>query len=129
MNKTKFDFVDEDAVAAGETLRKGFQFLDKENKGVDITGWTARMHVRVNFDSAAPITGGTFTTENGGLIIEEGTEGVLWLYASAATTSAYLTSSDTAAVTYKYDLELITPSGEVGKPLYGKFKVLPEITK
>ena len=127
MNKLNFDFTDAHAVKAGETLRKSLQFLTVDGTAVDLTGWTARMHVRENFDSATPLI--ELTTENGGLTVEAGTDGRISLYISDEDTSGFLSATDTSPVSYKYDLEVITPSGDVGSPMYGKFKVLPEITK
>lgn len=87
---------------------------------VNLTGYTARMHVREKVTSATPIV--QLTTENGGITLG-GAQGTILLYAAAGTTE------DWVAKQYVYDLELVSPSQYVYRILEGKFIVPPEVTR
>lgn len=87
---------------------------------VNLTGCTARMHVRTAID--APTTLLELTTENGG--IELG--GV------AGTIRTRMSAEDTAALTWRsgtYDLEIEFPGGIVRRLLAGTVVVSPEVTR
>jgi hypothetical protein len=122
MLKTTYDFIDTDTEKAacrqGETFRCNVRFLDKHDATIDLTGWTARMQARLN--ATSPTTLFELTTENGGL---EFADEVLKLFISDTDTSAFPVGK------YKYDIEIISPSGDVGAPLSGKFQVTAEITR
>jgi len=86
---------------------------------VNLTGYTARMHVRKNIASPSPTV--TLTTENGGITLG-GALGTIELdiAASAATTIP--------AGFYVYDLELVT-GANVRRLLQGKIYVERNVTR
>lgn len=87
---------------------------------VDLTGYTARMHVRSKVDS--PTTLLELTTENGRIV----------LGGAAGTIRLVLPAAQTAALVWKvgyYDLELVSPTGNVRRLLKGLVTVSPEVTR
>lgn len=86
---------------------------------VDLTGYTARMHVRKKIGSATVLL--TLTTENGKIILG----GVL------GTIQLLISATDTSSINWLagvYDLELISAGGVVKRLLYGSVTVSPEVT-
>jgi len=87
---------------------------------IDISGFTARMHIRKKITDAVFVV--DLTTENGGITLG-GTEGTIDLFISAL---------DSAAIAIKdgvYDLELVSGGGIVTRLLEGKATVSPEVTR
>jgi hypothetical protein len=87
---------------------------------VNITGWTARMQVRENYESDSILL--DITTANNGITLG-GVTGTVTLNASSATTSGF------RAGVYVYDLELISANGTVIRLIEGRFTVTPEVTR
>jgi hypothetical protein len=88
----------------------------------DLTGYTARMHIRITRGSAVTVV--ELTTENGGITL------------SAADGGIHLLISDTATAAYDfdnavYDLELINTSGngDVTRVAEGTVKLHKEVTR
>ena len=87
---------------------------------VDLTGCTARMHVRDAVASADVLL--ALTTENGRITLG-GTAGTVTLQLSAA---------ETAAITWQrgvYDLEIVHANATVRRLLAGTIKLSPEVTR
>lgn len=96
---------------------------EDETTPVDITGFTARMHIRDNIDAVDPALV-ELTTENSRITLG-GTSGTIQLSISAV---------DTAAITFTegvYDLELVNTggTGDVTRLTYGGVEVRPEVTR
>jgi hypothetical protein len=88
---------------------------------VDLTGYTARMQIREEFDSADPVVSLTSSPAAG-----------LTLGGTAGTIRIVITDEQTAALTIEagvVDLEVQAPSGSVRKVLRGKVAVIKEVTK
>lgn len=105
----------------GATLSR--QFIWKTGEPaleVDLTGYTARMHIRTAVD-ATTITL-ELTTENGRITLG-GVAGTIDLLVDATTTATLV------AGTYRYDLELVSAGGYVTRLIEGKFKVRAEVTR
>lgn len=112
----------------GKTYNVPFIFgraiKDEQGKVVDteatnLAGYTARMQLRQTLDSDVALE---LTTENDRIIIDP-QHGLVTLFLSAEDTALLAVGS------YRYDLELITASGRVYGPLYGKVKVRAEVTR
>jgi hypothetical protein len=86
---------------------------------VDLTGYTARMHLRRRVGDEDPAV--ELTTENDGITLG-GTAGTIDLLISAADTA------DLASGRYVYDLELVTGS-TVRRLLEGTITVSAEVTR
>ncbi|MFZ5548086.1 MAG: hypothetical protein ACOZJX_05275 [Pseudomonadota bacterium] len=85
---------------------------------VDMTGWTARLHVRTTVESPELLL--ELTTENGGITLG-GTTGEISIDLSAA---------DTAAITWPtglFDLELVSAGGIVKRVLRGTIAVRRDV--
>lgn len=94
--------------------------LDDGTTPINLSGYSARMQVREEFDSTTYQI--SLTTENGRITLGGAT----------GTIDLLITDEDTTlltAGTYKYDIELVSPLGTVVRLLKGNFKVDPEITK
>lgn len=125
MNPVKKDL----EIWQGKTYDVPFTFgraiKDEEGKIVDtevtnLAGYTARMQLRPTIESE--IVTIELTTENGRIVIEPA-YGLVRIFLTAEETAALPVAS------YKYDLELITASGRVYGPAYGKVKVKAEVTR
>ena len=105
----------------GATFSRSLFWTDRAKTPINITGYTARMHVRSTVTSANTIT--TLTTENGRISLPNPTTGEVKLTISA---------TDTAAITagkYVYDLELVSPANVVTRLVEGNFVVKAEVTR
>lgn len=97
------------------------QLTWKDGNGTpyDLTGWTARMHVRSKISDATTLL--ELTTENGRIILG----GVL------GTINLHLTALETADITWSegvYDLELVNGT-YVKRFMGGKITVSKEVTR
>lgn len=87
---------------------------------VDLTGCTARMHIRAKLADATTLM--ELTTENGGITIG-GTTGEIVLFVS---------DEDSSAEDWKsgvYDLEIVHPSGDVTRLIEGSISLVKEVTR
>lgn len=85
---------------------------------VDMTGYTARMHVK---DKIGGVLLLSLTTENGGITLDN----------VAKTITLLVSALDTAAITWKagvYDLEMVSALGVVTELYSGKITVSGEVT-
>ena len=111
-------------IEQGATFKFTISWMLAEGSApVDITGYTARMHIRDNIDAVDPALV-ELTTENLRITLG-GTSGTIQLSLSAV---------DTAAITFTegvYDLELVNTggTGDVTRLTYGGVEVRPEVTR
>lgn len=116
----------------GATVEDEFTYTDSAGAPINLTGYSARMHVRTADDaygtSATPLL--SLTTANGLLIWATATAGRLTLVAPP-TTIAVLNPTNSRAERYAYSIELYLPSTpEYVLPLIeGKITVKGEITR
>lgn len=103
----------------GATFTRTLTWTDNAGAAIDLTTYTARMHVRVETHSASTVL--TLTTENGGISLG-GASGTITLQASATTTAALDAGS------YVYDLEMVSGS-VVTRLVQGTFVVNAEVTR
>ncbi len=107
-------------IEQGATLGLTLTWRDESNALINLTGYTARMQVREQLDSATPFI--TLTTENGGIA----------LGGAAGTITLNITATATAAITQTsgvYDLELVSSGGVVTRLLEGLVIIKPEVTR
>ena len=106
----------------GATLRRTFTISTQGDTPVpwNLTGFTARMQVRTSIEDPTVVL--EATTTNGRLAIGPN-PGELVLVVSATDTDAL------AAGSYVYDLELVSPSGEVTRLLEGTLVVRRAVTR
>lgn len=104
----------------GATFSRSITWTDSARNPYNITGYTARMHVRSNVTSNT--TAITLTTENSRIA----------LGGAAGTITLTIAATDTAALApglYVYDLELVSGAGVVSRIIEGNFKVKAEVTR
>ena len=103
----------------GSDYALSITYKDPTGNVVDLSGYTARMHVRQTYSTPSTII--TLTTENGRIELG-GANGTINLSIDAANTANLPISN---AV---YDLELVGGSS-VNRLIEGKFVVNPEVTR
>lgn len=103
----------------GSTFVRKFTWTDENEVPVDLTGFTARMHIRTAVTAASPSL--ELTTTNGRIVLNP-TLGTITLQITAADTAALV------AKRYVYDLELVS-GATVTRLLQGGFTVSPEVTR
>lgn len=97
-----------------------FTYQDQNGTPVDLTGYTARMMLRVTYDDPTPLI--ELTDANGRLV----------LGGTAGTIDIHITATDTANLSFKtakYDLELVDSTGVVTRLVMGSVRLSPEVTK
>lgn len=104
----------------GATFDYLFIWKDESGALVNLTGYTARMHMREKIDSAAPFL--SFSTSDSSILLG-GAAATIQMKASAAATSA-ITATEGV-----YDLELVAPSGDVVRFLEGLVIISGEVTR
>lgn len=92
----------------------------------DLSGFTARMHIRRTIDTLTPMI--TLTTENGRIAINPSIVGDA---TKNNEISLSITAADTATITTSgvYDLEIISAGGTVSKVIRGDVTLIPEVTR
>lgn len=103
----------------GATLTRTVTWKNSVGDPINLTGYTARMQVRADYDSTTAVL--TLTTENGGITLG-GSAGTIVITATATATAAL------SASTYVYDLELVLGS-TVTRLIQGSFVVNAEVTR
>ncbi len=106
-------------VYRGATFSEQIEWKDESGTPVNLTGFTARMHMRETLEAADPFL--TLTTENGGITLGGGA-GTIQLLASATQTTAIIATSGV------YDLELVS-GANVTRLLEGLVIISPEVTR
>jgi hypothetical protein len=106
-------------VYRGATFSEQIEWKDESGTPVNLTGFTARMHMRETLEAADPFL--TLTTENGGITLGE-VAGTIQLLASATQTTAITATSGV------YDLELVS-GANVTRLLEGLVIISPEVTR
>ena len=104
----------------GATLSRTITWTDSARNPYNVTGYTARMHVRTLANAASTLV--ELTTENSRISLG-GTAGTITL-TIPATVTANLTPG-----LYVYDLELVSGSNVVSRLIEGNFKVKAEVTR
>ena len=107
-------------IKKGSTYDHIFTYQDAAGVAINITGYTARMHIRATYDAATTLYE---ATSSGDLTIG-GAAGTVTLSIPAATTAAW------TFLTGVYDVELVSPAGKVIN-LVGVSRVTvgPEVTR
>lgn len=104
----------------GATLSRTITWTDSARNPYNLTGYTARMHVRTLANAASTVV--ELTTENSRIS----------LGGAAGTVTLTIPATVTANITpglYVYDLELVSASNVVSRLIEGNFKVKAEVTR
>lgn len=109
-------------IEQGTTFRKKLTWVDDQEPAVpiDITGYSARMHLREDIEDTA-------------FIIELlDTNGRITLGGANGEIDLFIADNDTEALTIEsgvYDLEVESPGGDVTRLLMGRFTLSLEVTR
>jgi hypothetical protein len=112
-------------VDQGATLHRVFAVKNSAKKPITLVDYAGRMQLRFWDEETrdpSPTVVATYTTENGYLEITEDSGQIQLLVPPSET-------ADYSPITYVYDLEVESPSGETTRIIQGKFIVRPEVTK
>ena len=92
----------------------------------DLSGFTARMHIRRTIDTEAPMI--TLTTENGRIAINPNIAGAP---TKNNEISLSISAADTATISSSgvYDLEIVSAGSAVFKVVRGDVILIPEVTR
>lgn len=109
-------------ILRGATFEETFTWSEgRKRTPVDLTGCTARAHIRASADAEEVLV--TLTTENGGLTLG----GV------AGTITLFIADSETSEIEWTdgvYDLEIVqTPISRVKRLMQGTVSVSPNVTR
>jgi len=104
----------------GATFRKRLTWEAPSGTPIDLTGCTARMHVRSEVESAVVLL--NLTTENGGITLG-GATGVIELLSAPTETATMAWDGGV------WDLEIVHPNGDVTRLAQGSISVSPEVTR
>ena len=108
----------------GASLEILFRWKDSAGDPVDITGYLARLQVRVEVADADPILD-LDNGAKGGITLQEGGDvGLVAIRAAPAVTALW-----PAPELAFYDLELEAPDGTVTRLVQGRFRILAEVTR
>lgn len=107
-------------IEQGATWRTVLTVKDDTGQPVDLTGYTARMQIRQDYDTTTVLA--ELTTANGGITIN-GDNGQVTLLIADEDTAAYTWTSGV------YDLELVSGSGDVTRLLQGPASLDLEVTR
>ena len=110
-------------IEQGTTFNPVLTYTDNATPpvAIDLTGYTARMQIKLKKTDPSFITGGELTTENGGIVLG-GVAGTITLLITDTVTAAFVFSN---AV---YDLELISSGSIVTRLLQGSATLSIETT-
>jgi hypothetical protein len=105
-------------IDAGATFRLQVSYVDDDNVAINITGYSARMHVRETVTSTSTVIA---LTSSSGITIT-GATGTLDIVIAKSVTKDLVGP-------YVYDLEIESGSGVVDRLLQGSVTVNPEVTR
>lgn len=137
------------SVDQGSSFALHFQYTDKDDAAVNLSGYSARMQVRrstktsrIILDiSTSGVTGGGTTGE---FVLGGGISGTGGIFLNASLVGATGASGTTGGIyvsvnsesmanvpegRHLYDMELTNAAGKVQRLVEGAFEVLPEVTK
>lgn len=100
----------------GITFSENVYVFDQLEEPVELDGYVGRMDIKTDFGGPLILA---LTTENGGLLIDGNR---IEIYISPTQTENIEPGS------YRYDLEVEAPTGDVIGILYGSFRVKDSIT-
>lgn len=115
MAAASYDFL----IEQGATFSKTIAWKNDAGVPVNLTGYTARMHIRKTLSGTDPMI--SLTTENGRIALDS-SNGRITLTISATDTS-------NLTVGGVYDLELVAPSGVVTRLIQGVVELSKEVTR
>jgi hypothetical protein len=112
----------------GTTFRMTLSWVDPAGDPIDLTGYAARMQVRMRYDTPTALVS---LTESAGITLG-GDQGTIAVELTAVQTAAIAVARNTGVPPsddYYYDLEVEAPTGEVTRLVFGVARVYREVTR
>ncbi|MCP3685457.1 MAG: hypothetical protein GY861_22625 [bacterium] len=106
-------------IEQGATFRKRYVWYDSQDMPIDLTGYTARMHIREKIEDDLILE--ELTTENGRIVLN----------ADIGSVDLQISATDTSAIDWKrgyYDIEIENGS-IVTRLVQGRVEVSEEVTR
>lgn len=107
-------------IEQGATFRMDVSFVDSAGDPIDLTNYTARMHVRTDYDAVSTVL--EATTANGYITLDA-LNGIVSVRIPPSITEAVTVTSGV------YDIEVESLTGEVDRLAEGAVSVSPEVTR
>jgi len=107
-------------VDQGSTYTLAVTYKDSSGTAINLTGYTAAMQLRENYDSATAVL--SLSSPSSGIVIT-GASGLVTITMSAIQTAAL------SADTFLYDLEIASPASVKTRLIQGVVVVSAEVTK
>jgi len=107
-------------VDQGSTYTLAVTYKDSSGTAINLTGYTAAMQLRENYDSATAVL--SLSSPSTGIVIT-GASGLVTITMSATQTAAL------SADTFLYDLEIASPASVKTRLIQGVVVVSAEVTK
>jgi hypothetical protein len=107
-------------VDQGSTYTLAVTYKDSSGTAINLTGYTAAMQLRENYDSATAVL--SLSSPSSGIVIT-GASGLVTITMSATQTAAL------SADTFLYDLEIASPASVKTRLIQGVVVVSAEVTK
>lgn len=108
-------------IEQGTTWGVGFPVLDVNGQPIDLTGWSVHAQVRPTTEDSTVLFEWSQETSSPGRV--ELVSGVVTLYVDPVQSSAWTWRKGS------WDLELTMPDGAVLRPVGGRVRVDPEVTR
>lgn len=114
----------------GSTFGLSLTVKDANNAVQNLTGYSARMHIRPTYDSESIAE--SLTTANGEIVITPLEGNVSLTLDATRTANVYVdrsTGTKLPKTVYVYDIELVSAGNTVSKILWGNINVYGEVTR
>lgn len=108
-------------IEQGTTWGIGFPLLDANDQPVDLTGWSVRVQARPKADSGTVLF--EWASDGSGAGQAVLSNGRVTLYVQPEQSSAWTWRKG------HWQLELTTPDGQIIRPVGGRVRVDPEVTR
>lgn len=113
-------------IVQNETWRRTITYKDPSGNPINLTGYTAVMHVRESYQ--APAAALTLDTTNGGITLG-GAAGTIALVMTATQTAALKALDAAGTRDSLYELDLIAPSGDRVPLMTGRLPVMRRLVR
>lgn len=115
-------------VKQGTTLQVSFPIEQSAGVPFNLTGYDVRLQVRRSYGDTSTLINATLS--NGKVVLTNAASGLVALHLSPSDTSSIrFASRDDETLDCVYDLELISPTGEVYSPARGTLTLVREVTR
>jgi hypothetical protein len=116
-------------VKQGDDFTVEFSIQNADLTPFDLTGYSARLHVRKSFGSTTVLINSSSLGVTPSLIITDPLTGVIYWNVSSTETAAIKIQGDEETIDLVYDLEVVSSTGKVLTPARGTITLYHEVTR